>query len=340
MMRRRRGGGFLAWVGRYRIWWLFGVVYLVMALTANRFVTAGNQKALLETASTYALPAVGFTLVMLVGHLDLSFGVVLTLGGMMAIGLQPRLGWGGSIGVALLCGLACGLANGVMVAKLRINSFIATLGSMAVIQGIINIYCKGGTLSVSNYAFGDWLGRALLGVLSPRVLIALVFVVIFALLLRQTRPGRNLLMVGGNAQTAWYAGLNPSGYIIGTFVLSGVLAALGGAIFAISLSSASATMGNQTLMLVIAAVIIGGTSMAGGKGSVVTSLVGVLTLVTVINGLSCRGAGFQVQQIASGLVLGLVVLYDAWMSARHARSVGQRPDLLAEVEGKARTAAE
>ncbi|MHB9025955.1 MAG: ABC transporter permease [Armatimonadota bacterium] len=321
----------LAWAGRYRIYWLCAVTYLTMVFIASNFLTPGNQKSLLELAAIYALPAIGFTLVLLVGHLDLSFGVCLTLGGMMAIGFQEQFGWVGSIAIALLCGLVCGLVNGVMVAKLKINSFIATLGSMAVIQGIVNIYSKGGTLAVSDYSFGDWLGAQLLLVLSPGVLIVLACMLTFELFLRKTRAGRGFFMVGGNVQTAWYAGLNTSGYIIAAFMLSGLLATLGGAINAISLSSANPNTGNQGLMLVIAAVIIGGTSMQGGKGSIVNSLVGVLTLSTLINGLSCRGAGYEAQQIASGLVLGLVVLYDALISARRARTLGQRPDLLREL---------
>ena len=138
--------------GRYRIYWLFAAVFSVMALIAPNFLTQTNIFSIMKTTSTYAIVAIGFTVVMICGQLDLSFGSVLTLGGMLAIGLQPKLGWVGSLSAAALAGIICGAINGLLVAKVKVNSFIATLGMMVIVQGIVNIYSKGGTLFVDNFA--------------------------------------------------------------------------------------------------------------------------------------------------------------------------------------------
>ncbi len=322
-------------VGKYRIYWLFAAVFAVMSIITPNFLTQTNIFSIMKSTSTYAIVAIGFTIVMICGHLDLSFGSVLTLGAMLAIGLQPKLGWTGSLLAAALAGILCGLVNGVLVAKVKVNSFIATLGTMVIVQGLINIFSKGGTLFVDNFAFGDWLDKSFLLVLSPRVLLSIMLVVLFDNLLRRTLAGKGLYMVGANKQTAWFAGLNANGYIIGAFALAGFMSALGGSVFAASLSSANPTMGAQSLMLIIAAVIIGGTSMSGGKGSIFNSFIALLTLVALVNGLSCMGAGYEIQLVASGFVLAVIVLWDAYTLQKHESRRGRRPDLLKELAGGA-----
>jgi ribose transport system permease protein len=303
---------------RRRIWLLLLAVWGVMAACAPHFATGPNTASILKAAATHLPAAIGLTLVMVAGQLDLSFGSAMSLAGMVTVTLQPKLGWSGAMGVALACGALLGTVNGLLVARARVNSFIATLGTMTIVQGLVNILSRGGTLAVEEFAAGDWLEGPWLSVLCPRAALAALLVVAFELLLQRTRWGRNLLLVGANATTARYAGLNAPGYLQAAFTLSGLLAAFGGALFAVSVSSANPLMGESSLMVVIAAVIIGGTSMQGGRGSVVASAAAVLALVSLSSGLSCMGARPEAQMLASGLVLGASVLYDAWM-ARAAR---------------------
>ena len=316
-------------IHRARIYLLCAAVFALMALIAPNFLTLPNLSAILKGTSANLYAAIGLTIVLIAGQLDLSIGAVMTLGAMVAIGLQPKLGWGGSFAVAAVSGVLVGLINGLLVTKARISSFIVTLGTMTILGGLVNLYSKGGTLFVSDFSFADRLDPAG-AVLSPRVLLSIAAVVVFALLLRNTSAGRGIYLIGSNSQMAWYSGLPVSAFVTGAFALSGLLSALGGALFAASLNSANPTIGDRSLMPVIAAVIIGGTSMKGGKGSVIESAVAVFTLVALINGLGCIGAGFEVQQIASGAVLAAVVAYDAWQAARAARTRGQRKELLAE----------
>ncbi len=305
---------------------LLAAVFVILALIAPRFLTVANLTGIAKGASLSVLPAIGFTLVMICGKLDLSIGTSLTLGGMLAVGLQPALGWAGAITVAVLAGMALGWLNGLLVAKAKVDSFIATLGTMIVTQGLVYIYGHGGTLSATDFHFGDWLEKPLLPLLTPRVVIALLMVAIFDFFLRRTTVGRGFFLIGGNAAAAWNAGLPVDRYVMGAFTLSGGLSCLGGALFGASLSSAMPTMGSSSLMEVISAVIIGGTAMAGGRGSVVSSLAALLALEMLYNGLDNLGAGWEAHRMTAGLVLGLIVLYEAVVEKRTRLLRGQRHD--------------
>ena len=231
----------------------------------------------------------------------------------------------------VLSGVVVGLVNGLLVAKGKINSFIVTLGTMTVLQGFTYMYCKGGSLNIDNFTFGDWLEKAVVPFLPPRVVITLVAVVLFEIMLMRTRYGKGFFVVGGNRHTAWLAGLNTDRYLIGSFVFSGLTAAISGVLFSISISSAVPNMGEKgvsPLMIVLAATIIGGTSMAGGKGSIVKSAIAVLLLTMLSNGLNCFGAGYEVQILASGIVLSVIVLYEAFVLYKQGKLKGLRPELM------------
>ena len=337
---------------RYRVWLLAGGIFAVMGGVAPNFLSAGNVANILKGTTTNLPAAIGFTIVLVAGQLDLSVGSAMTMGGILTMGLAGELGWAGSFAAALAAGLALGLANGLLVARTRINSFIVTLGTMIVVYNALAIYCKGGTIPAESFALADFLQRPLIDAgggagggalawltlwLTPRNLIPLVLLALAAGFLRRTPVGRGFYLLGGNPQTAWYSGLPVDAYLVGAFVLSGVLAALGGSLVAAGEAAGSLKLGENSLMAIVAAVIIGGTSMEGGKGGVAGTAVALLALTALINGLSCLGAGHEVKLMASGLVLALVILYDAWWLARRRRTRGQRKDLLAELRPEGRS---
>jgi ribose/xylose/arabinose/galactoside ABC-type transport system permease subunit len=293
-----------------------------------------NVTAILKTASLPAVVAVGFTLVFILGQLDLSVGAVVMLAGMLAVGFQPSLTWAGSLAVAIAAGAAIGTANGLLVAKAKVSSFIVTLGMMAVVTGLMHLYSGGGSRAATHYGMTVWLDDPWVWVFPRRVLISLALVLSAAFCLNRTRVGRGFFIVGGNPETAWLAGLNGDGYVIAGFAVCGATAAIGGGLFAMSLGaiSAQANQGIRTLMTVLAAVIIGGTLMSGGKGSVIKSLFGVLLLTTLSNGIGCLGWGFEVEMFINGVVLAAVVLYEAFALHRQKLLRGRRPDLMRELE--------
>lgn len=317
-----------------RIYFIFILVFVFNVIFAPNFFNAFNLKNILLAMSLNAMVAIGFTIVMICGHMDLSVASTINLGAILIIGLQPKLGWLLSLIVAVLAGGVVGFVNGILVSKAKIHSFIVTLGTMTIVQGLIYMYSHGSSLNVTDFTLADWIDKPIIPLLPPRVIITILLVIAFEIWLTKTRYGKGFFMVGGNKETAWLAGFNTDRYFITAFTLSGLMAALGGTLFAISISSAVPNMGEKgvsPLMIVLAATIIGGTSMAGGKGSIVKSAVAVVTLSTLFNGLNCLGAGYEVQIFASGLVLAIVVLYEAYALYKQDKIKGQRIQLLKEL---------
>ncbi len=306
-----------------------------LSLCAPNFLSVHNVTTIVRGASLNAVVAIGFTVVFILGQLDLSIGAVVMLCGMLSIGLQPQLGWAGSISLSILAGAAVGLINGLLVVKARINSFIVTLGTMISVTGIMHLYSGGGSKAIDAFGLADWLAEPIVPLVPPLFAITVILVLAASFVLKKTTYGRGFFMVGGNPETAWLAGLDRDRYLLAGFVFCGVMAGTGGVLFAASLSSmtSAAVLGIRTLMTVLASVIIGGTLMSGGKGSVVKSFLAVLLLTTLFNGIGCFGLGFEVQIFVNGLILALVVLYEAFANYRHDLLKGRRPELLAELAG-------
>jgi ribose transport system permease protein len=330
----RSRSSLLALGDKYRIYVLFVAVFAFMSLLAPRFFTVNNFTAILNAVTMNATVAIGFTVVMICGQLDLSIGTVITFAGVLTMGLQPYLGFAGSVAVAVLGGAIVGLVNGLLVTKARINSFIVTLGTMTILQGSIYQFSGGNSISVTTnevFTISDFLGKNLLPLITPRVLITLVLVVIVEFVLRRTRAGRNFYIVGGNRSTAWLAGINTDRTTTAAFVLSGVTAAIGGVVSVLVSTAATLKLGENSLMYVISATIIGGTAMSGGKGGVLRSVVAIMSLEMLYTGIILFGLGNEVKIFFAGLILAYVVLYEAYAVYRHEKTLGQRPELMNEL---------
>ena len=333
-MRSAGRNSLLALGDKYRIYILLVLVFAFMSLFAPRFFTIANFTAILNAIALNATAAIGFTVVMICGQLDLSIGSVITFSGALALGLQPVLGFPGAIAMAVVGGIIVGLFNGLLVAKARINSFIVTLGTMTILRGSVYQFSGGNSISVSNdqaFAISDFLGKNLLPLITPRILIMLVLVVVLELVLRQTRAGRNFYIVGGNRTTAWLAGINTDRSLIVAFVHSGAMAAVAGVVSVLVSTSATLNLGENSLMYVISATIIGGTAMSGGKGGVARSVIAIVTLEMLYTGIILFGLGNEVKIFFAGLILAYVVLYEAYATYRHEKTLGQRPELMKEL---------
>jgi len=333
-MHRSGRNSLLALGDRYRIYVLFALVFAVMSLFAPKFFSVSNFTTILNAIALNAIAAIGFTVVMICGQLDLSIGSVITFSGILALGLQPALGFAGSIAVAVAAGALIGLFNGLLVAKAKINSFIVTLGTLTILRGAVYQFSGGNSISVSNdqaFAIADFLGKNLFPLVTPRVLITLVLVVVLELVLRRTRAGRNFFIVGGNRATAWLAGIKTDRSLVGAFMLSGMMAAIGGVVSVLVSTSATLNLGENSLMYVISATIIGGTAMSGGKGGVLQSIIAIITLDMLYTGIILFGLGNEVKIFFAGLILAYVVLYEAYAVYRHEKSLGQRPELMNEL---------
>lgn len=316
----------------HRAFLMFLALFVFFSLTAPDFFNVYNVTTLLKGASLNVMVAIGFTIILITGELDLSIGSVMMFCGMLVVGLKPSLGWIGSFLVALSVGACIGVVNGLLVTKVRINSFIATLGTMIILEGVMHLYSGGNSMFVADFSIPNVLETSYIPLLPLRVIITIVAVVLFHVLLTQTAFGRRIFLIGGNEETAWLAGIQKDWYKISSFVLCAVLSALGGMLFAMSLASmsGSAILGKRTLMTVLAAVIIGGAGLDGGKGNVVKSTWAVLMLTTLFNGIGNFGLGFEMQIFINGAILAAVVLYEAYAERRAELMEGQRSSLLQE----------
>jgi len=325
----------LSFVDKNRIYILFIVVFLIMVLFAPRFFNSWNLTSIMRTTAMNALVAIGFTIILIVGQLDLSIGTIITFSAVIGLGLKEMIGYGLSVPLAIVAGSLIGLVNGVLVAKVKINSFIVTLGMMTILQGAIYTVTGGNTIAVTSpdaFAVADFLGKMIVPLITPRVLITIALVVLFSIFMARTRVGRNFYMVGGNGQTAWLAGVDNSRYTIIAFVISGTMAAIGGVLFGMEGAAATLKLGDTSLMYIISATIIGGTAMSGGKGGIFRTFMAILTLDILYNGITLLGLGNEVRIFIAGVILASVVLYEAFTAYRHERIVGQRPELLKELD--------
>lgn len=338
--RALSGERLLALGDKYRIFLLFGAVFVFMSLFAPHFFSVNNLTTIMATVAMNACVAIGFTIVMITGQLDLSIGTVITFAGVLGLSLKDQLGYGLSVPVAVAAGAAVGLWNGLLVSKAKINSFIVTLGTMTILQGAVYTITGGNSISLSSpdaFAVADFLSLKLAPLITPRVLITLVLVVFFEIFLRRTQRGRNFFLVGGNKSTAWLAGIETDRYIVAAFVLSGAMAAVGGVFFAMESSAATLKLGDSSLMYVISAAIIGGTAMSGGKGGIFRTVVAIVTLEMLYTGIILLGLGNEVKIFIAGLILAAVVLYEAYAVYKHDKEVGKRPELVKELEARPRS---
>jgi ribose transport system permease protein len=271
------------------------------------FTTVANQVPALTVI------AVGMTLVLIAGGIDLSVGSVMAFGASVLALALVTWQWPLVIAVALCLGtgLAAGFVNGFIVVRWSIPSFIVTLGMLEVARGGAYLVTQSRSVFVGS-AIGT-IGSPLPGVgLSPAFLLAVLVVVAGQILLSMTVLGRHILAVGGNAEAARFSGVEPRRVLVAVFALSGMLAGLGGVFHVAYLESADPNSGVGLELSAIAAVVIGGTSLMGGRGSVVSSFLGVLIIAVLQTGLAQIGATEPTKRIVTGAVIVAAVILDAY----------------------------
>lgn len=339
-----------------RIYFLLLAVIVIMSVLAPGFLRTGNISPMLKTALLPIIVGIGFTYVMIGGNFDLSVGAVINVGAVVAMGEFNRFyrlfggeasgtpaifwAWVIAFAAALAAGGVVGLVNGLLVAKLKVHSFIVTIGMLTAMSGFVYTYSQGNTISADSYALVDIIEKPFVRLpyidfLTMRSAATIAVLVFFEILLAKTRWGRALYMVGSNEEAAWQAGIDGEAKVIWTFVISGVTAAFGGILFAASMNAAVPNYGERginPLMMILASTIIGGTVMTGGGGSVVKTAAAVIAIQAIFNGLISMGLGFDTQVLAAGTLLGLAVLYEAYVLYRHSLRKGERPALRDEAE--------
>ena len=292
----------------------FAVLYLFLAInpaTSEAFLTRQNMFNVLRQISTNLYIACGMTMVIILGGIDLSVGSIIALSGCVAAACVARHGM--PIPVALLIGTLLGatfgMINGVVISKTTIPPFIVTLATMNVARGFAYVYTGGSPVRVVTKEW-QFIGAGYIGMIPVPVIIMLLVLITTALLMNNTRFGRHIYAVGGNIQAARFSGISVGKVKFWVYSFSGLMAGLAGVVLASRMYSGQPTAGNGAEMDAIAAVVVGGTSMAGGAGKIGGTIIGALIIGFLNNGLNLLNVNSFWQYVVKGIVILLAVFVD------------------------------
>jgi len=294
----------------YGILIAFILICIAMTILSPVFLTVTNIRNVIRQSSIYGIMAIGMTFVILTGGIDLSVGSMLAIAGAIAAGsAKGGMGLELTILIALGIGLGCGLVNGLIVTAGRITPFVVTLGMMSIARGLTLIYTKGYPISGFDETFRFIGGADILAIPFP-IIVFFLTVVIAWLVLTQTRLGRYTYAIGGNEETVKLSGINSDVYKTIVYMISGITSAISALILTSRLNSAEPVAGTGYELDVIAAVVIGGTSLMGGRGSVWGTLVGALLIGVINNGMNLLGISPYFQLVVKGVIIIGAVLLD------------------------------
>jgi len=301
-----------SYIHQYGIIVAFFLLCLTLSFASEYFLTTKNIVNVLRQTAINGILAIGMTLVILARGIDLSVGSVLALSGIVAAsfatGETPSPAWV-ACAAGLGVGLACGLVNGVVISKLGVPPFVATLGMLSVARGMTYIYSEGMPIPDLSKGF-LWIGQGrVAGVPVPVLFFAAAFI-LFWVVLNRTTFGRYIYAVGGNERSARTAGINTRKVLVSVYALAGLLAGLGGLILTARTTAGLPQAGQSYELDAIAAVVIGGTSLSGGVGTIRGTLFGALIIGVINNGLDLLGVSSFYQQVVKGAIIVCAVLLD------------------------------
>jgi ribose transport system permease protein len=301
---------FMQWEGSGALIALVGLI-LAVSLYTDKFLTPFNGQVLARQVSFVGLVALGQTLVLLIGGIDLSVGAAAGLSGIIgalmltAAGVHPYL----VLPLTMMFGMLLGLINGGLIAGLRLNPFIVTLATWEIFAGMTMVLTKGYPITPLGETFTIF-GKGELFHIPLPIIIYLAIGIVLIWMLTQTRFGRNIFAVGGNREAAILAGIRVRRVELIVYGLAGMLSSLAGILYASRLDAAQPSVGEGWLMSAITAAILGGTSLRGGQGSILGTMLGALLLVVLANAIGLANVNGYWQRVIVGFVVLLAVLID------------------------------
>ncbi|MBU9736931.1 ABC transporter permease [Diplocloster agilis] len=288
------------------------VLVVVLSILAPEFLTYNNMMNVLRQVTFVIITGSAATMLMITGHMDLSVGSLLALSGVVfavcAMNDIP-LFLAGLLGVGV--GFAFGVLNGILVTKLKVTHVIATLGSMYVARGLSYIVTDGKSINAGLPRGFDSIGRKMIGTIPIAVIIAVLVLLIFFFLESKTVFGKYAFAIGGNKNAATLSGIKSNRLVLSIYTLVGTMAGLSGVIMASRLGAGDPNVGNGFEFDCIVAIVLGGTSVAGGSGSVIGMAIGALIVGFLSNGLNLLGVGTFYQTVFKGVILVGAVLLDS-----------------------------
>lgn len=295
---------------QYRSFVLLAIILVIASIIAPSFLSFNNITNVIRQVSISAIIACGMTFVILTGGIDLSVGGILGLSGALSASVLATTN---SVGLAILVGLGFGLIagiiNGVFISYGDLPPFIVTLATMSLFFGCLLLFTSGAPITVGNATY-KFLGKGdIFGIAIPIIILVVVYMIAF-FVLSYTRFGRSVYSIGGNEEATRLSGINVKANKVYVYAISGLLAGLGGIILTARLGSAQPTAGQGYELDAIAAVILGGTSLSGGQGFVLPTVVGALILGILTNVLTLLNVNPYAANILKGVVILIAVIID------------------------------
>lgn len=283
----------------------------VFPKTSGSFFTRQNIFNVLRQISTNLFLACGMTMVIILGGIDLSVGSIIALSGCISAGCVARYNLPLPIALlmGLLVGLLVGMFNGAVISKTTIPAFIVTLATMNIAKGLAYVYTGGSPVRVVTKEW-QFLGAGYVGIFPTPVVILVIVLIITAIIMNKTKMGRHMYAVGGNQQAAEFSGIKVEKVKFFVHAFSGLMASLAGIVLASRMYSGQPTAGDGAEMDAIAAVVVGGTSMAGGSGKIGGTIIGGLIIGVLNNGLNLLNVNSFWQYVVKGVVILLAVFLD------------------------------
>lgn len=284
----------------------------VFAIMSEKFLTKSNIVNVFQQSTINGCVALGMTLVIITSGIDLSVGSMMALSGMvMAMLMVAEIPVPLAVAAGVLLGIACGIVNGVLIAKIKLQPFLVTLGTMSVYRGITLIISDGLPVRGLPSGFSNTM-NALNGSFPVPIIILLVFAVLMFLVIKYSKYGQYVFAIGGNEEATRLSGINTDLVKMVTYAISGFACSLAAIIFLGRLAASDPQAGASYEMNAIAAAAIGGASLAGGKGSIVGTIIGVLILQTLNNGLTLLNVQSFYQTFAIGMIIIIATIIDRY----------------------------
>jgi ribose/xylose/arabinose/galactoside ABC-type transport system permease subunit len=331
-----KGLDFFGFVAKFAPLIFLIALMVLFALLQPRFLSSINLFNVMRQVSITGLMAIGMTFVILTAGIDLSIGSLLAFAGLVAAavakgGLQDRFtvgeggigyGWGLAALAAIAVGVIGGYVQGLAITRLKVPPFVVTLGGMSAFRGAALLFAAGGPISGFEPSY-TWWGQGKVGpgdfAVPVPVIIFLTAAVVAHIVLRYTRYGRKVYAVGGNPEAARLSGLNVNRMICSVYVIMGFFAGLGAFVLSARLNSSEAVAGTGYELTVIASVVIGGTSLFGGSGTIFGTVIGSILIGVLLNGLVLMNVSSYIQQIVIGIIIVLAVAFDTFAKSRRRR---------------------
>lgn len=295
---------------RYRVAVILGLTLLVASLTVPGFLSVTTLSLGLDRSAAIGIIAIGMTVLLIARQIDLSVGSTFALAGITAVMLQPAIGiWPAAL-AGVLAGAAAGAFNGLLSVVFKVNALVATLATMLIFRSVAHWLTDSQPVPGTDIMLSLALSKIYFEIFTPRSALFVGSILLLHFWLTRTVAGRNLFAVGSNADAAEASGIAPGRTVFLAFVFAGTLAGVAGVLQSLTTNTGSPVFGAELIVTVIAAVVVGGTRIEGGRGSALGTLGGVLTIAALTTAMEFQSVPAYIQQVVAGLILILLVVLD------------------------------